>query len=422
MAGMNRAPWSAATKARPVAAQAGRHFGARSYLRPVAGLLAVLAAVAVVGVAIAMFSGKFIASVPITVMADRAGLLMDPGAKVKLHGAQVGTVSSVIQTSDGQAELRLAMDPEQLKIVPANVAVEIANTTVFGAKSVELRPPPEPSTTPLRPGQVINSRHVTVEANTIFQNLESFLSHIDPAKLNETLGAMATAMSGRGESFGRSLTDFNEFLGTIEPSLPTLGNEIGMFADAADSYADAAPALMNTLSNATRISSTLIDQESNLDRFLVASIGLADIGQDVIGSNADALANWQRLLVPTTDLTYEYREALDCSLAGIYDNYVTKPPGPNPGVTDLGALSLGIERYRYPGDLPKVAASGPPQCAGQLPVKFNYWPPKVVADVGTNPYKYGNVGPLVNSDLLKQILYGPLDGPPRNTAQMGMPG
>ena len=419
---MSRTPSSAATRARPIAAEPGRHFGARSYKRPVVGLIAVVAALAVVSVAIALFSGRFIDSVPITVMADRAGLLMNPGAKVKLHGAQVGTVSSVEETPNGQAELRLAMDPEHLLIVPSNVQVEIANTTVFGAKSVDLVPPADPSATSLRAGQVINSRHVTVEANTIFEDLESFLSHIDPAKLNETLGAISTAMSGRGETFGRSLSDFNQFLGTIEPSLPQLSNEIGMLADVADSYADAAPDLMNTLSNATRISSTLIDQESNLDRFLVSSIGLADIGQDVIGSNADVLANWQRLLVPTTDLLYEYREALDCSLAGIYDNYVLKPPGPNPGVTDLGALALGIERYRYPGDLPKVAATGPPQCKGQLPIQFNHWPPKVVADIGTNPCRYGNQGPLVNSDLLKQILYGPLDGPPRNTAQIGMPG
>ncbi|BBX04895.1 virulence factor [Mycolicibacterium moriokaense] len=419
---MKRAAWSAATSARPVAAEPGKDFGSRSYVRPLAGLIAVVVAVIVVMVTIALFNGRFIDSVPVTVMADRAGLLMDPGAKVKLHGAQVGTVSAVKETPDGQAELRLAMDPERLKIVPSNVEVEIANTTVFGAKSVDLLPPADPSATPLRAGQVINSRHVTVEANTIFQDLESFLSHIDPVKLNETLGAIATAMSGRGEAFGRSLTDFNQFLGTIEPSLPQLGDEIAMFADVANSYADSAPALLDTLSNATQISTTLIDQESSLDRILFSTIGLADTGQDVIGSNSDALADWQRLLVPTTDLIYEYREALDCSLAGIYDNYVLKPPGPNPGVTDVGALALGIERYRYPGDLPKVAASGPPQCKGQLPLQFNSWPPKVVADIGTNPYKYGNVGPLVNSDLLKEILYGPLDGPPRNSAQMGMPG
>ena len=29
---------------------------------------------------------------------------------------------------------------------------------------------------------------------------------------------------------------------------------------------------------------------------------------------------------------------------------------------------------------------------------------------------------LLNSDGLKQLLYGPIDGPPRNTAQIGQPG
>jgi len=422
MPGMIRRPVRAATGARPVAARTGRDFGARSYRRPLAGAIAVIAAVAVVGLAVALFNGAFARSEPVIVMTDRAGLLMDPGARVKLHGAQVGTVESVRQTTDGRAELRLAIEPKRLALVPSNVRVEIANTTVFGAKSVELLPPPEPAPTPLRPGQVITSRHVTVEANTIFDDLESLLSHIDPAKLNQTLGAIATALGGRGEAFGRSLTDFNQFLATIEPSLPTLGDEISMFADAAESYADAAPDLMGTLSNATRISATVIDQQADLDRILAASIGLADTGREVLGGNADALADWQRLFVPTTDLLFEYREALECSLVGIHQNFVLKPPAPRPGVVDLGALAWGVERYRYPGDLPKVAATGPPQCEGQLPVQYNYWPPKVVADVGSGPYNYGHQGLLVNSDLLKQILFGPLDGPPRNTAQMGMPG
>jgi phospholipid/cholesterol/gamma-HCH transport system substrate-binding protein len=29
---------------------------------------------------------------------------------------------------------------------------------------------------------------------------------------------------------------------------------------------------------------------------------------------------------------------------------------------------------------------------------------------------------LWNSDLIKEWLFGPLDGPPRNTAQIGQPG
>ncbi len=53
-----------------------------------------------------------------------------------------------------------------------------------------------------------------------------------------------------------------------------------------------------------------------------------------------------------------------------------------------------------------------------------FWrnPPLVVADVGTSPQGYGNPGNMLNSDGLKQLLYGPIDGPPRNTAQIGQPG
>jgi hypothetical protein len=87
-------------------------------------------------------------------------------------------------------------------------------------------------------------------------------------------------------------------------------------------------------------------------------------------------------------------------------------------------FTLGVERYRYPQDLPKVAAKSGPSCKQQrLPlVPNNFRPPFLVADVGANPWAYGNQGVLLNSDGLKQALFGPIDGPPRNSAQIGMPG
>ena len=55
-------------------------------------------------------------------------------------------------------------------------------------------------------------------------------------------------------------------------------------------------------------------------------------------------------------------------------------------------------------------------------VPYEYVPPMLVADVGANPWRYGNQGILLNSDGLKQALFGPIDGPPRNSTPMGMPG
>lgn len=418
---LRRAPWSAATTSRPVAAAPGRDFGARSWLRPLVGLLTLLTIAVIVALAVAAFNGSFTTTVPVTVRTDRAGLLMDAGAKVKLNGAQIGTVAAVDAAPDGTAELTLAIEPARLGLVPDNVRVEVGANTVFGAKSVEFVPPPDPSDVPLRAGQVLDSEHVTVEVNTIFAQLSSVLSHINPAKLNETLGAVSTAFGGRGETFGRSLTDFDEFLATVDPSLPALSHELAIFPDVATAYADAAPDLMSIVGNASRISRTLVDEQANLDRFLVSAIGLADLGNEVVGGNRESLANLVHLMVPTTDLTNEYHEALNCALTGML-NFALKPPAPVPGVNDLGALVLGIERYRYPQDLPKVAATGGPQCKGQLPLQFNTFAPKLVADTGTDPTRYGNQGILLNSDGLKQWLFGPIDGPPRNTAQWGQPG
>src|SRR6476659_367217 len=276
--GIGRSPWSAATDARQVAAAPGRDFGARSYRRPAVGLITVLAIAAIVAFAIAMFSGTFADTVPVTVLADRAGLLMNRGEKVKSNGAQIGTISGITELPDGRAELKLAIDSDRLSIVPDNVHVDIGANTVFGAKSVEFLPPPDPSAVPLHAGQVLDSEHVTVEVNTIFEDLNTVLSHIDPAKLNQTLGAVSTAFSGRGEKFGRSLTDFNAFLAKFEPSLPQLSHDLQTLPDVANAYADAAPDLMAVIGNVTRISNTLVEEQSSLDRFLVSSIGLADIG------------------------------------------------------------------------------------------------------------------------------------------------
>ena len=395
--------------------------GNRPYRAPLLGLATVVVIVAIVSVALTQFRGGFTKSVAVTVMSDRAGLLMNPGAKVKLHGAQVGTVSSIEDMPDGQAAIHLAIEPRRRDLIPANVAVDIVATTAFGAKFVQLNPPAHPSQLSIRAGQVLDAGHVTVEVNSVFQQLTSVLSKIDPAKLNETLGAISTAVHGRGTQLGRTLNDFNAFLGQFNPSLPNLSHDIVSGSAAISAYADAGPDLITTVKNTTQLSQTFVDEQTNLDALLISTIGLADLGTDVIGTNRQALTNVLRLLVPTTDLTNEYAPALNCGLKGMVP-LATQPPTVNPGLEVLGAISLGTERYRYPQNLPKVAAKGGPQCAGELPLAFNTFPPFDVADVGSNPWKYGNPSNMGNSDLLKQLLYGPIDGPPRNTAQVGQPG
>ena len=389
--------------------------------RPLIGLATVVVLAAVVALAVGLFRGSFTTTVPVTVVSQRAGLVMDPDAKVKLHGAQVGSVHAIESLPDGKAAIHLAMDPAYMDIIPSDVGVDIASSTVFGSKYIELVPPAQPSADSLRPGQVLDVEHVTVEINTVVQQLSAVLAKGEPAKLNQTLGALATALDGRGDQIGQTMADFDAFLGTIEPSLPTMEHELAVAPTVIGTYADVAQDLVDTMGAATTISETVVAEQGNLDTLLVSVIGLSDVGTDVIGGNRQAISTVMDLLVPTTDLLNQYHEALNCGLGGAV--HLAKAPGtPVPGGLLLQTIVLGQERYRYPQNLPKVAAKGGPQCTDLPKVPFQKHPPFVITDVNANPAQYGNQGIILNSDGLKQMLFGPIDGPPRNGGQIGQPG
>lgn len=131
----------------------------RTTIRVLVGAATVAAVVATVVVAVGLFQGSYSDTVPLTVLSHRAGLVMNTDAKVKLLGVPVGRVGSIEELPDGQAAIHLEIDPSQLAQIPDNVTVDIASATVFGAKSVDRVPPPNPS--PRRCGPVRCSTPVT---------------------------------------------------------------------------------------------------------------------------------------------------------------------------------------------------------------------------------------------------------------------
>jgi phospholipid/cholesterol/gamma-HCH transport system substrate-binding protein len=390
-------------------------------IRALTGLVTVAVVAAVVAVAVGLFRGSFTDTTPVTVLSPRAGLVMNPDAKVKMHGVQVGKVASIESRPNGQAVLHLAMNPAEMHLIPANVLVDLTSPTVFGAKFVELVSPAEPSVQSLHAGQVLDSQHVTVEVNTVFKHLTEVLGTLDPAKLNETLGAIGQALSGRGQKIGQAFSDLDSFLVKFQPTLPALSHDIAVSTQVFNAYADAAPDLVKTVANSARISQTFVDEQHNLDELLISAIGLADVGNDVLSANRKGLTDVIHLLRPTTDLTNEYNKALWCGFAGLGE-FRKAPPLSEPSINIIASLTWGAERYRYPTNLPKVAATGGPQCLDLPKRPFNTNAKLVVADIGANPVQYGNQQLLLNFDGLKQLLYGPIDGPPRNPAQVGQQG
>lgn len=381
-----------------------------------AAAVMVLGLVAIIVVALTMFVGGFTKSEPVTITSSRAGLVMDPDAKVKLRGVEVGRVASIDEV-DGQARLKLDMDPSQLHFIPSNSTVEIKSTTVFGAKYVNFVPPADPSPKSLQPGSVIGAESVTVEFNTLFQNLSTLLQQIEPEKLNATLGAISSALGGRGDELGELLTETDSYLQKMNPVLPQLKNDLTAADTVTNTYADVTPNLMTLLDNLTATSGSVVEERDNLRMTLENAVALANSGNQLLTDNEADLTRALALLEPTTALLSGYSPAISCLIVGL--NKVRPLGEAIEGGNQAGfAMSTnflgGLEPYTYPRDLPKVNATGGPNCWG-LPgfdPHRNGNAPFVVADTGNVPYMPATKTTL-SMPTLFQMLYGgtpPVEG------------
>lgn len=350
-------------------------------LHPAWYALILLLVIAVsIGVTYALFTGKLKSEVPVTLTADRAGLVMDPNAKVKLRGVQVGRVAEIVGGSE-PVVLKLQIDKDKLKYIPANVEAQIRATTVFGAKYVDLIYPEHPSAERLQAGQKLVSRNVTTEVNTVFQNVVAVLDRIDPAKLNSTLSALAEGVRGQGERIGQATTDANEVLQELNARSDTIRDDWRALTEFNDTFSSAAKDILTVLDAASTTSETVAGRASQLDALLLATIGLSNSGISLLAPNQENLVKGINVLAPTTSLLHKYDPSYTCLLVGakhLLDHGGYDGPGGNGRtlVLDVG-LSLGDDPYRYPDHLPIVGAKGGPggqPGCGSLPVVSENWP------------------------------------------------
>ncbi|MGF0314812.1 MCE family protein [Nocardia fluminea] len=334
--------------------------------RKLAALTMVGLLIGLVAFAFALFQGAFTTTAQVLVDAPRSGLVLDPDAKVKVRGVEIGRVAEINLRDDG-AQILLEVDPEQLKLVPSNAGVDIRSTTVFGAKYVNFVVPEQPSSRSLKPGSTVAASSVTVEFNTLFQHLSDVLAQIEPEKLNATLTALGTALEGRGDKFGDLLVRSDRYLRELNPYLPTLQADLDKTAAVTDLYAEVADPLLRTVDNATGTSQTISEMQGQLDNVLVNVIGLSDTVGSVLRENEHDLVTALDLLRPTTALLFEYAPALSCVINGLGPLVPIAEDmmgGLLPGVGMNASVMPGSQPYSYPNDLPKVNATGGPRCEG----------------------------------------------------------
>jgi phospholipid/cholesterol/gamma-HCH transport system substrate-binding protein len=351
------------------------------------------------------FRGDLTPKTKLTMVAARAGLVMDPGSKVTYNGVEIGRVSGISEiTRDGKPAAKVVLDvtPKYVNMIPANVAAEVKATTVFGNKYVALSSPKSPAPQSITPSTVIDATSVTTEFNTLFETLTSIAEKVDPVKVNLTLSAAAEALTGLGEKFGASLINGNAILDDLNPQLPRVRFDVARLAALGDTYADAAPDLWAALDHAVTTARTLNRQLVDLDAALLAAAGLGNTGADVFGRSGPYLARGAVDLVPTAQLLDEYSPEIFCTIRNFNDvaPKIHNALGDNGyalGAHSSGAVAGAPNPYIYPENLPRTNARGGP---GGRPgcwqsITRELWPaPYLVMDTGASvaPYNHLEVG------------------------------
>ncbi|GAA4321686.1 MCE family protein [Actinomadura luteofluorescens] len=321
------------------------------------GVVFLLVPALLVWLSIAIYDKRFTDATMVTLRTSTAGHEMHAMADVKVRGVVVGEVRSITANGAG-AKLELALKPGMTDRIPADVQARLLPTTVFGARFVSLVPPPGSAGRPIADGDVISE-----------DRSRNAVELVQPAKLSATLNAMARALEGRGDQIGRNFEQLDAFLTRLNPEVPALARNLQELATFTRHASDAAPDLLQALTDFTVTSRTIVDQRTALATLYDAVSGSSTDLEDFLRANSGniiALATESR---GSLDLMRRYAPAAPCTFRALAGFIPTMNKVLGKGTNEHGVHGVVVpvtSKGRYvPGkDAPRYDGGGGPRCPG----------------------------------------------------------
>jgi phospholipid/cholesterol/gamma-HCH transport system substrate-binding protein len=286
------------------------------------GVLALALVAGLLGLSVAVFTHAFSDPARVRVEVDRAGSQLAAGADVKLHGIVVGRVEEIESEPGGAgATLHLAIDRDRLELIPANVTAGVLPKTIFGEKYVDLGLPAAPATARLADGDRIDRDRtsVAIETSTVLNNLAPLLDAVSPADLSATLSAIASAVDGRGDLLGRTVTDAGRLTRGVRPTVPLIAEDAALVARVSDSYRRATDPVLRSLEQGGVTARRLTADQAQLAALLRSSRELADVTRgfvDLVGETAIKVVRVGR---PVLELLQRYSPEIVCLVRGVVE-------------------------------------------------------------------------------------------------------
>ena len=333
-----------------------------------AGLCFLLAPVLLAWLSVSVYDHDFSDTDSVQVRTDSVGNQMQVNADVKLRGVVVGRVSAIRADGAG-ATLTLAISPGDLAQIPAGVSAQMLPTTLFGARYVALVPPTTANGVSLTAGSVIPEDRSgdAIELEQVFDNLLPLLDDIQPAQLSATLNAVATALQGRGAELGSTLVTLDAYLKRLNPQLPALNNDLHNLVKVSQAYNEAAPDLLQALTELTVTTRTVADQQNQLSSLYSTTTGAAEVTTAFLERNQSTIIRLAADSRGTLTLLGTYSSEFPCTLRTLADFVPEMDKALGKGTDEPGLhvdLTSAPSRGAYlPGkDTPHYDATGGPAC------------------------------------------------------------
>jgi virulence factor Mce-like protein len=337
--------------------------------RRLQGLAFLVVLVVLLALAVASYQKAFTTVATVTLKTDTAGNQLQEASDVKVRGVLVGEVRAVDADVDG-ATITLAIDPQYLPQIPADVTARLLPKTLFGERYVSLVPPANASPQRLADGAVIGQDRTqnAIELQRVIDDLLPLLKAVSPQDLSYTLGAVADALRGRGDALGENLTGVGGYVGQLNTVLPQIRADISGLADVADTYDSAADDLLGVLDNLAVTSRTVVDQREQLRRTFTVVGGSADTATGFLTANERSLISLAATSRPVLGLFAEYSPEYPCLLNGLtrFDPMITEAFGGDgdPALNLNITVTLPPRNAYQPGDQPAYLDHSGPDCRG----------------------------------------------------------
>jgi phospholipid/cholesterol/gamma-HCH transport system substrate-binding protein len=266
----------------------------------------------------AIFTKKFVDFVPVTLETSSIGLQLPALADVKIRGVIVGDVREIDSSGEG-ATLSLAIDPAQADIIPANATARIVPKTLFGEKYVDLQVPEQPSSESISADAVIEESEVAIEVEKVLSDIYPLLRTVQPAQVNYTLTAMATALEGRGEEIGRNLVILDDYLRRTNPKIPLLVDDLRKLGAVSEVYRDVVPEVANLLRNSVTTGETFVEKEQKIQAFFSDVAGFSSTSRDFLEQNGENIIRLSDQGAAQLPLFEKYAPEYPCLLRSMVD-------------------------------------------------------------------------------------------------------